>query len=120
MVWVVWLAVTVLVIVLNIAYPLVILPLFYKLSPLPPSPLRTRIEALASSVGFRIGRLQVVDSSSRSGHSNAAAYGFFGVNGILLFDTLLSNCKEDEVVAVVAHELGHWKRGHTYRVWGVR
>ena len=80
------------------------------------SPLRQRIYDMAEQVGFHVSRIQVIDSSKRTGHSNAAAYGFFGVNGILVYDTLLDQMTEDEVMAVVAHELGHWKHSHTYMV----
>ena len=103
-------------IVMNMIYPIWILPLFNKMSPMEPSPLRDRLYALANEVGFRVGRIQVIDSSQRTGHSNAAAYEFFGVNGILIYDTLLTQLTDDEIVAVVGHELGHWKHGHTYRV----
>ena len=97
-------------------YPIWIIPLFNTLKPMEESPLRQRIYDMAEQVGFRISRIQVIDSSKRTGHSNAAAYGFFGVNGILVYDTLLDQMTEDEVMAVVAHELGHWKHGHTYMV----
>ncbi len=117
-----WGAVVLFSILLNMLYPICILPLFNTMTPMEPSPLRDRLFALASAVGFRVSRLQVIDSSQRTGHSNAAAYGFFGVNGILVYDTLLKQLSDDQIVGVVAHELGHWKRGHTYRVgverWG--
>lgn len=101
---------------INVLYPIVIMPLFYTMSPMDPSPLRDRIYELAGKVGFRIGRIQVIDSSQRTGYSNAAAYGFFGVNGILLFDNLFKHLSDDEIVSVLCHELGHWKFSHTYRV----
>lgn len=97
-------------------YPIVIMPLFNKMTPMEPSPLRDRIYELAKSVGFRVGRIQVIDSSKRTGYSNAAAYGFFGINGILLYDNLFKHLTEDEIIAVLCHELGHWKYGHTYQV----
>ncbi|KAK8828129.1 hypothetical protein WA538_002642 [Blastocystis sp. DL] len=112
----VWGAVVLFSILLNMLYPICILPLFNTMTPMEPSPLRDRLFALASAVGFRVSRLQVIDSSQRTGHSNAAAYGFFGVNGILVYDTLLKQLSDDQIVGVVAHELGHWKRGHTYRM----
>lgn len=111
-----WLVLVVFTIVTNMIYPIVIIPLFNKMAPMDPSPLRDRIYELAANVGFRIGRIQVIDSSRRTGHSNAAAYGFFGVNGILIYDTLLKQLNEDEILATLGHELGHWKRAHTYKV----
>lgn len=97
-------------------YPIVIMPLFNKMSPMEDTPLRKRIYEIAEKVGFRVGRIQIIDSSQRTGHSNAAAYGLFGVNGILIYDNLFSQLTDDEIVAVICHELGHWKHRHTYRV----
>lgn len=111
-----WIVYFVFSVVLNMLYPIVIMPLFNKMTPMEPSPLRDRIYELAKSVGFRVGRIQVIDSSKRTGYSNAAAYGFFGINGILLYDNLFKHLTEDEIIAVLCHELGHWKYGHTYQV----
>lgn len=107
---------TVFAIVFNMIYPTVIMPLFNKMSPMEDTPLRTRIYEIAEKVGFRVGRIQVIDSSTRTGHSNAAAYGLFGVNGILIYDTLMDQLTDDEIIAVICHELGHWKFSHVYRV----
>ena len=107
---------TVLSIILNMIYPIFIMPLFNTMSPMEDTPLRARIYEIAEKVGFRVGRIQVIDSSMRTGHSNAAAYGLFGVNGILIYDTLLQQLTEDEIIAVICHELGHWKFSHVYRV----
>ena len=106
-----WIVYFVFSVVLNMLYPIVIMPLFNKMTPMEPSPLRDRIYELAKSVG----RIQVIDSSKRTGYSNAAAYGFFGINGILLYDNLFKHLTEDEIIAVLCHELGHWKYGHTYQ-----
>lgn len=67
---------------------------------------RTAIEELAGSLRFPLTKLFVVDGSTRSAHSNAYMYGFFKNKRIVLYDTLIEQCKEDEVVAVLAHELG--------------
>eukprot|EP00271_Cylindrocystis_brebissonii_P008098 TRINITY_DN22126_c0_g1_i1.p1 TRINITY_DN22126_c0_g1~~TRINITY_DN22126_c0_g1_i1.p1 ORF type:complete len:477 (+),score=81.72 TRINITY_DN22126_c0_g1_i1:124-1431(+) len=101
--------------VMMLLYPLVIAPLFNKFTPLPDGELRTEIEKLAASQKFPLTKLLVVDGSTRSAHSNAYLYGFFKSKRIVLFDTLLSQCKDanNEVVAVIAHELGHWKLWHT-------
>jgi len=98
-------------------FPL-IASLFNKYEPLPEGPLRAKIEALAARVGFPLRQLYVVDGSRRSAHSNAYMYGFGRAKRIVLYDTLLEQAERDEdVVGVLAHELGHWKLGHTKRVF---
>ncbi|KXZ51688.1 hypothetical protein GPECTOR_11g139 [Gonium pectorale] len=94
-------------------YPVLIAPLFNKYEPLPEGPLRTKIEALAGGLRFPLRKLYRVDGSRRSAHSNAYMYGFFNNKRIVLYDTLISQCSEEQVVAVLAHELGHWKLRHT-------
>ncbi|CDP08773.1 unnamed protein product [Coffea canephora] len=104
----------VLSLVMMTLYPILIAPLFNKFTPLPDGELRAKIESLASSLKFPLKKLFVVDGSTRSSHSNAYMYGFFNNKRIVLYDTLLQQCKKDEeVVAVIAHELGHWKLNHT-------
>ncbi|KAK9826840.1 hypothetical protein WJX81_006463 [Elliptochloris bilobata] len=94
-------------------YPVLIAPLFNKFDPLPPGALREKIEGLASSLKFPLTKLYVVDGSTRSAHSNAYMYGLYKNKRIVLFDTLIEQCSEGQVVAVLAHELGHWKLSHT-------
>eukprot|EP00246_Nothoceros_aenigmaticus_P009360 TRINITY_DN24819_c0_g1_i1.p1 TRINITY_DN24819_c0_g1~~TRINITY_DN24819_c0_g1_i1.p1 ORF type:complete len:455 (-),score=34.42 TRINITY_DN24819_c0_g1_i1:213-1517(-) len=94
-------------------YPLLIAPLFNKFTPLEPGELRTKIEKLAASLKFPLTKLFVIDGSTRSSHSNAYMYGFYNSKRIVLYDTLISQCNKEEVVAVIAHELGHWKLNHT-------
>ncbi|KAK9831266.1 hypothetical protein WJX74_009873 [Apatococcus lobatus] len=94
-------------------YPTVIAPLFNKFDPLPEGPLRHAIEELAGSLKFPLRKLFVIDGSKRSAHSNAYMYGFWKNKRIVLFDTLIEQCSQEEVVAVLAHELGHWKLSHT-------
>ncbi|ONK72889.1 uncharacterized protein A4U43_C04F24480, partial [Asparagus officinalis] len=104
----------VLSIVMMTLYPILIAPLFNKFTPLPEGNLREKIEKLAGTLKFPLKKLFVVDGSTRSSHSNAYMYGFFNNKRIVLYDTLIQQCKnEDEVVAVIAHELGHWKLNHT-------
>lgn len=112
-----WMAVGTIVLLLLTIYPSFIAPLFDKYTPLPEGELRTNIEKLASELSFPLEQLYVVEGSKRSAHSNAYFYGLFGSKRIVLFDTLLAKpesggCQNDEVLAVLSHELGHWKHGH--------
>jgi len=110
----VWGTIAVIQIVMMTIYPILIAPLFNKFTPLEEGPLRTKIEALAASLSFPLTKLFVIDGSTRSSHSNAYMYGFWWNKRIVLYDTLLSQTKnEQDVVAVLAHELGHWKMNHT-------
>ena len=94
------------------AYPAFIAPLFNKFSQLDNSSLRTRIEDLLSRCGFQSRGVYVVDGSRRSSHGNAYFTGFGKNKRIVFYDTLLESLSEDEVEAVLAHELGHFKRKH--------
>ncbi len=100
---------------LGLIYPLVIAPLFNKFTPLPEGSLASRIAALAKSLDFRVGGIFVMDGSKRSRHSNAYFTGLGRVKRIVLFDTLVSQMTEDEVLAVLAHEIGHEKRRHVLK-----
>lgn len=77
---------------------------------------RTQIEALAKSLKFPLAKLFVVDGSRRSAHSNAYMYGFWKNKRIVLYDTLIEQASSAQVVAVLAHELGHWALRHTPRL----
>lgn len=94
-------------------YPIAILPLFNKLSPLEPGDLKTGVEALAGKLKFPLSELYVIDGSKRSAHSNAYFFGMPWKKHIVIFDTLIEKSETQEVVAVLAHELGHWDLGHT-------
>ena len=95
-----------------VLYPKLIMPLFNKLTPLPEGDLRTRLLALSERTGFRASTIQVMDGSKRSGHSNAFFTGFGRFRRIVLFDTLIAQLSPEELEAVLAHEVGHYKRGH--------
>ncbi|HLP09489.1 MAG TPA: M48 family metallopeptidase [Opitutaceae bacterium] len=95
-----------------VLYPLLILPLFNKLTPLPEGELRSDLLALADRTGFAARTIEVMDGSKRSGHSNAFFTGFGRFRRIVLFDTLINQLGRDELAAVLAHEIGHYKRGH--------
>lgn len=95
-----------------VLYPKLILPLFNKLAPLPDDSLRDRLLALADRTGFRARAIQVMDGSRRSAHSNAFFTGFGRFRRIVLYDTLVGQLAPPELEAVLAHEIGHYKRGH--------
>ncbi len=92
--------------------PILIMPLFNKFTPLPEGSLRERLLALAHRTGFRARDLQVMDGSKRSRHSNAFFTGVGRFRKIVLFDTLVQQLAEPELEAVLAHEIGHYKKGH--------
>jgi STE24 endopeptidase len=95
-----------------VLYPKVILPLFNKLTPLPEGELRTRLLALSERTGFKASTIEVIDGSKRSGHSNAYFTGFGRFRRIVLFDTLIAQLTPEELEAVLAHEVGHYRCGH--------
>ncbi len=95
-----------------VLYPRLILPLFNKLTPLPEGPLRERLFALADRTGFKASTIEVMDGSKRSGHANAFFTGFGRFRRIVLLDTLINQLTEEETEAVLAHEVGHYRRGH--------
>ena len=107
--WFAWMAFNLLLLWL---FPTYIAPLFNKFVPMPDGPLKARIEALLARTGFRSQGLFVMDGSTRSSHGNAYFSGFGSAKRIVLFDTLISRLDENEVEAVLAHELGHFKRRH--------
>lgn len=107
--WGAWMAFQVLILV---AYPTLIAPLFNKFTPMGESAARERVEALLSRCGFRSAGLYVMDGSKRSGHGNAYFTGFGKAKRIVFFDTLLLRLAPEEVEAVLAHELGHFKLKH--------
>lgn len=97
---------------LLVIFPKLILPLFNKLSPLPEGELRAALSALAERCGFVAKKIEVIDGSKRSGHSNAFFTGFGKWRRIVLFDTLVEQLSTEEISAVLAHEIGHSKHGH--------
>ena len=98
-------------IVLMIIWPSLILPLFNKITPLEDASLKEKLENLSVKTGFVAQKIEVMDGSKRSGHSNAFFTGFGKFRRIILFDTLIDQMNENEVEAVVAHEIGHYRRG---------
>lgn len=100
-------------------YPIVILPMFNKLTPLEPGKLKTEVEALATRLQFPLKHLYVIDGSKRSAHSNAYFYGLPWSKHIVIYDTLIEKSDVNEVVAVLSHELGHWSEGHTTKLFAI-
>ena len=100
-------------------YPIVILPMFNKLSPLEPGDLKTGVEELAKRLKFPLNELYVIDGSKRTAHSNAYFYGLPWKKHIVIYDTLIEKNDTEEVVAVLSHELGHWSLGHTTKLFGI-
>lgn len=110
--WCVWAGFNLLVLAI---YPTFIAPLFNKFSPLTDDQLKTRIEALLTKCGFKSQGLFVMDGSRRSSHGNAYFTGFGANKRVVFFDTLLERLDTDEIEAVLAHELGHFKRRHVIK-----
>jgi STE24 endopeptidase len=107
-----WLAATLLILVLQFIAPAWLMPLFMKFTPLPDGELRERIMSYARSVAFPLENLFIVDGSRRSTKANAFFTGFGKHRRIGLFDTLIERCSPDELTAIVAHEVGHYKKKH--------
>jgi STE24 endopeptidase len=95
--------------------PVLIEPLFFKFQPLQDQALAERVKAVMKQAGLQVERVQQVDASRRSKHSNAYFTGIGRVKRIVLFDTLLEQMSDDEILAVLAHEAGHWKLGHIWK-----
>ena len=95
-----------------VLYPKLIMPLFNKLEPLEAGDLKDELMDLSDKSGFAAKTIEVMDGSKRSGHSNAFFTGFGKFRRIVLFDTLMEQLETNELKAVLAHEIGHYKRGH--------
>ncbi|MDO8466246.1 MAG: M48 family metallopeptidase [Gallionella sp.] len=111
-VWLAWMAFNLIILFI---YPSLIAPLFNKFTPMQDEAMKARIEALLSKCGFTASGLFVMDGSKRSAHGNAYFTGFGKTKRIVFFDTLLERLSGNEVEAVLAHELGHFKRRHVMK-----
>ena len=100
-------------------FPTVIMPLFNKFTPLEEGTLKSAIEQLLLRCGFKAGGLFVMDGSKRSRHSNAFFSGFGAAKRIVLFDTLIQKLAQNEIEAVLAHELGHFRHKHIVKRIGI-
>jgi STE24 endopeptidase len=107
-----WMCIGIFTVVLNLFYSKWIVPLFNKQRPMEDSPLKQRIAAYSKQVDFGLKDIFVIDGSKRSTKANAYFSGFGNQKRITLYDTLINDLEEDEIVAVLAHEVGHYKHRH--------
>ncbi len=110
--WYTWIFVTVFSVLMNLFYARLIVPLFNKQTPLEEGPLRSKIESYANQVGFSLQNIFVINGSKRSTKANAYFSGFGREKRVTLYDTLINDLEEEEIVAVLAHEVGHYKKKH--------
>jgi STE24 endopeptidase len=107
-----WALISLFTILMNLFYSKLIVPLFNKQTPLEDGELKTAIESFAKEIGFKLDNIFIIDGSKRSTKANAYFSGFGSQKRITLFDTLMNDLEIDEIVAVLAHEVGHYKRKH--------
>ena len=107
-----WALVTFFTVFMNMFYSRLIVPLFNKQTPLEDGDLRDKISNYANSVGFSLKKIFVIDGSKRSTKANAYFSGFGSEKRVTLFDTLINDLDEEEIVSVLAHEVGHYKQKH--------
>jgi STE24 endopeptidase len=110
--WYAWGLITIFSVFMNLFYSELIVPLFNKQTPLPEGSLRTMIEAFSQKTGFKLRNIYIIDGSKRSTKANAYFSGFGPKKRIVLYDTLQKQLTEEEIVAVLAHEIGHYKKKH--------
>jgi len=107
-----WAIVTVFTVFMNMFYAKLIVPMFNKQTPLEEGSLRDKISAYAQTVGFNLDKIFIIDGSKRSTKANAYFSGFGSEKRVTLYDTLVNDLNEEEIVAVLAHEVGHYKKKH--------
>lgn len=107
-----WGLITIFTLIMNLFYSKLIVPLFNKQVPLEAGSLKEKIEHYAASVGFDLQHIFVINGSKRSTKANAYFSGFGKEKRVTLYDTLINDLEEEEIVAVLAHEIGHYKRKH--------
>ncbi len=107
-----WGLITLFSVFINLFYSELIVPLFNKQTPLHEGALRSEIEAFAEKTGFKLRNIYIIDGSKRSTKANAYFSGFGPKKRIVLYDTLQKELNEEEIVAVLAHEIGHYKKKH--------
>ena len=107
-----WALMTIFTIIMNMFYAKLIVPLFNKQTPLEAGELRNKISNYAKTVGFKLNKIFVIDGSKRSTKANAYFSGFGSEKRVTLYDTLINDLEDEEIVAVLAHEVGHYKKKH--------
>jgi STE24 endopeptidase len=111
--WIVWIAISLFMLFTITFYSNLIVPLFNKQEPLEEGELKNAIEKLAKKLGFKIKNIFTIDGSKRSTKANAYFTGLGSKKRIVLYDTLINDLETEEILAVLAHEIGHYKRKHT-------
>ncbi|HCI54638.1 MAG TPA: M48 family metallopeptidase [Bacteroidales bacterium] len=112
-----WILITIFTIFINLFYSELIVPLFNKQTPLESGSLRDKIENFANKTGFKLKNIYVIDGSKRSTRANAYFSGLGSRIRIVLYDTLIKELTEEEIVAVLAHEIGHYRKKHV--LWSI-
>ena len=107
-----WALITVFSVFMNMFYSRLIVPLFNKQTPLEEGDLRNKISEYAKQVGFNLSKIFVIDGSKRSTKANAYFSGFGSEKRVTLYDTLINDLEDEEIVAVLAHEVGHYEKKH--------
>lgn len=107
-----WAAIALFTLFMNMFYSKLIVPMFNKQTPLEEGSLRDKISDYAKTVGFKLSKIFVIDGSKRSTKANAYFSGFGSEKRVTLYDTLINDLEEEEIVAVLAHEVGHYKKRH--------
>ncbi len=113
--WMVWVVISAFSIIITFLYSSIIVPLFNKQTPLGDGTLKDKINELAGKTGFKLDNIYVIDGSKRSTRANAYFTGFGSKKRIVLYDTLIKTQSEEEIVSVLAHEIGHYKKKHVIK-----
>jgi STE24 endopeptidase len=113
--WIAWIVLTIVSVFFTMFYSEIIVPLFNKQTPLENGELRDEIERFANKAGFKLKNIYVIDGSKRSKKANAYFTGLGTKKRIVLYDTLINEHTKEELVAVLAHEIGHYKKKHTLK-----
>lgn len=111
-----WLLALILIITFVYLVPVLLIPFFYKLRPLPDEELQAKIKDLVERAGFKVRGVFMADESQKSTHANASISGLGKSKTIILFDTLVNNYDSEEILGVLAHEIGHGKMGHIQKL----
>lgn len=112
-----WIAISIVLLVINIFYAYLIIPIFNKLTPIEEGELKEGITAFANSVGYEVSKISVMNESKRSSRLNAMFFGMGKGKRVVLYDTLVEKMNTEEIIAVLAHEIGHGK--HKHFVFGI-